>query len=72
MKADTTTIKETSFSTNIKNNINEQPKINLAISENYQVFLSLIFFIIGCSFLFYLFSFVFSVYVSYNNLFFLV
>ena len=72
MKADTTTIKETSFSTNIKNNINEQPKINLAISENYQVFLSLIFFIIGCSLLFYLFSFVFSVYVSYNNLFFLV
>ena len=49
-----------------KNNNNEKRKLkNLYISENYQLFLSIIFFLIGCIFLFYLFSFVFSIYVSY-------
>ena len=66
MKVNTTSIKEMNSSTN-KISINEQAKINIAISENYQVFLSIIYFLIGCSFLFYLFSFVFSIYVSYFN-----
>ena len=66
MKINTTSIKEMNSSTN-KISINEQAKINIAISENYQVFLSIIYFLIGCSFLFYLFSFVFSIYVSYFN-----
>ena len=65
MKVDTTSIKDIHTSTNIKNSIKDQSKINIAISENYQVFLSVIYFLIGCSFLFYLFSFVFSIYVSY-------
>ena len=59
-------INEINSSKNIKtnDNINQKEKISLAISENYQAFLSLIYLIIGCSFLFYLFSFVFSIYVS--------
>ena len=65
MKFDTTSVKDINSSTNIKNNISEQTKTKIAISENYQVFLSVIYFLIGCSFLFYLFSFVFSIYVSY-------
>ena len=65
MKVDSTSVKDINSSTNIRNNISEQTKINIAISENYQVFLSVIYFLIGCSFLFYLFSFVFSIYVSY-------
>ena len=65
MKVDTTSVKDINSSTNIRNNISEQTKTNIAISENYQVFLSVIYFLIGCSFLFYLFSFVFSIYVSY-------
>ena len=65
MKVDTTSVKDINSSTNIKNNISEQTKTKIAISENYQVFLSVIYFLIGCSFLFYLFSFVFSIYVSY-------
>ena len=65
MKVDTTSVKDINSSTNIKNNIREQTKTKIAISENYQVFLSVIYFLIGCSFLFYLFSFVFSIYVSY-------
>ena len=48
-----------------KNNNENRGTIDLSISENYQVFLSIIFFLIGCIFLFYLFSFVFSIYVSY-------
>ena len=65
MKVDSTSVKDINSSTNIRNNISEQTKTNIAISENYQVFLSVIYFLIGCSFLFYLFSFVFSIYVSY-------
>ena len=65
MKVDTTSVKDINSSTNIKNIIREQTKTKIAISENYQVFLSVIYFLIGCSFLFYLFSFVFSIYVSY-------
>ncbi len=42
----------------------EKIKSIIIISENYQVFLSVIFFLIGCTFLFYLYSFVFSIYVS--------
>ena len=59
-------INEINSSKNIKtnDNINQKEKISIAISENYQAFLSLIYLIIGCSFLFYLFSFVFSIYVS--------
>ena len=72
MKVDTTNIKEMNSSTHIKTSINEQPKIYMSISENYQVFLSIIYFLIGCSFLFFLFSFVFSIYVSYIDYFFLV
>ena len=53
---------------NNNKNIKEKRKINLTLSENYQGFISIIFFIIGCSFLYYLFSFVFSVYVSINNI----
>ena len=64
MKVDSTSVKDINSSTNIRNNISEQTKTNIAISENYQVFLSVIYFLIGCSFLFYLFSFVFSIYVS--------
>ena len=67
MKVDSTSVKDINSSTNIRNNISEQTKINIAISENYQVFLSVIYFLIGCSFLFYLFSFVFSIYVRYIN-----
>ena len=67
MKVDTASIKDINSSTNIQNNIKDQTKINIAISENYQFFLSVIYFLIGCSFLFYLFSFVFSIYVSYIN-----
>ena len=67
MKVDSTSFKDINSSTNIRNNISEQTKINIAISENYQVFLSVIYFLIGCSFLFYLFSFVFSIYVRYIN-----
>ena len=65
MKVDSTSVKDINSSTNIKNIIREQTKTKIAISENYQVFLSVIYFLIGCSFLFYLFSFVFSIYVSY-------
>ena len=59
-------INEINSSKNIKtnDNINQKETISIAISENYQAFLSLIYLIIGCSFLFYLFSFVFSIYVS--------
>ena len=59
-------INEINSSKNIKtaDTINQTEKISIAISENYQAFLSLIYLIIGCSFLFYLFSFVFSIYVS--------
>ena len=39
----------------------------ISISENYQAFMSIIFFFMGCIFLFYLFSFVFSIYVSFQN-----
>jgi len=46
------------------NNKKEMPIINITISENYQGFISIIYFIIGCLFLYYLFSFVFSIYVS--------
>ena len=46
--------------------------INMIISENYQLCISIIYFIIGCSFLFYSFSYVFSVYVSSNNFIFLI
>ena len=67
MKVDSTSVKDINSSTNIRNNISEQTKINIAISENYQVFLSVIYFLIGCSFLFYLFSFLFSIYVRYIN-----
>ena len=42
----------------------EKIKTIVIISENYQVFLSVIFFLMGCTFLFYLYSFVFSIYVS--------
>jgi len=51
-------------STNNKDFIKEKGPINFTISENYQALLGVIFFIIGCLFLFYLFSFVFSNYVS--------
>ena len=67
MKVDSTSVKDINSSTNIKNIIREQTKTKIAISENYQVFLSVIYFLIGCSFLFYLFSFVFSIYVRYIN-----
>ena len=50
--------------TNNKDFKKGKEKINFTISENYQAFLGAIFFIIGCLFLFYLFSFVFSNYVS--------
>ncbi len=46
------------------NNKKEMPTTNITISENYQGFISIIYFIIGCLFLYYLFSFVFSIYVS--------
>ena len=51
-----------------ENNImnKKREKLNITISENYQGFISIIYFIIGCCFLFYLFSFVFSIYVSYK------
>jgi len=43
----------------------EKKKVEImAINEKYQKFISIIFFSIGCSFLFYLYSFVFSAYVS--------
>ena len=38
------------------------------INKNYQRFIGFIFFLIGCYFLFFLFSFVFSIYVSFFNL----
>ena len=58
--------RESTFKTQTKNRDfkNGKEPINFTISENYQAFLSAIFFIIGCLFLFYLFSFVFSNYVS--------
>ena len=58
--------KESNNSNIINNNNKEKRTINITISENYQGFISVIYFIIGCSFLYYLFSFVFSVYVSIN------
>ena len=49
----------------VKKKLEKQKRtINMAISENYQGCISLIYFIIGSCFLFYLFSFVFSIYVS--------
>ena len=69
MKVDTSNIKDLNSSTN-KSFAKEQAKKKMAINENYQVFLSIIFFIIGFSFLFYLFFFVFSIYVSHINYFF--
>ena len=53
---------------NRKSNKKEIRKINITISENYQGCISVIYFIIGCSFLNYLFSFVFSIYVSIKNI----
>ena len=53
--------------TNNKDFKKGKEKINFTISENYQAFLGAIFFIIGCLFLFYLFSFVFSNYVSHQK-----
>ena len=60
---------ENDSSNTIKNLKKEKEKRNISIitiSENYQGFISIIYFIIGCCFLFYLFSFVFSIYVSYS------
>ena len=60
---------ENDSSNTIKNLKKEKEKRNISIitiSENYQGFISIIYFIIGCTFLFYLFSFVFSIYVSYS------
>ena len=66
MKVNTKSEREINQSTNNTGNYNnnQMQKKNIIISENYQAFLSLIYLIIGCSFLFYLFSFVFSIYVS--------
>ena len=58
--------RESTIKTKPNNNHFNKDKepINFPISENYQAFLAAIFFIIGCLFLYYLFSFVFSNYVS--------
>ena len=69
MKVDISNSQRENNESNTKDNniINKKrEKINIIISENYQGFISIIYFIIGCCFLFYLFSFVFSIYVSYR------
>ena len=69
MKVDISNSQRENNESNTKDNniINKKrEKINIIISENYQGFISIIYFIIGCCFLFYLFSFVFSFYVSYR------
>ena len=69
MKVDISNTQRENIASNTKDNniMNKKgAKINITISENYQGFISIIYFIIGCCFLFYLFSFVFSIYVSYK------
>ena len=46
------------------NNIIKVQKTKYFINKHYQRFIGFIFFLIGCYFLFFLFSFVFSIYVS--------
>ena len=51
------------------NNINAQKQIHkYFINKKYQLFISIIYFFIGSFFLYFLFSYVFSIYVSINIL----
>ena len=51
------------------NNINAQKQIQkYFINKKYQLFISIIYFFIGSFFLYFLFSYVFSIYVSINIL----
>ena len=52
----------------IKINKIKNQKTKYFINKQYQRFIGFIFFLIGCYFLFFLFSFVFSIYVSFFNL----
>ena len=52
------------------NNRKEKQKTKYFINKHYQLFISIIFFIIGCIFLSILYSFVFSIYVRFYFYFF--